>query len=197
MEVCSDNTKRILTFQNVLHVPTFKHNLLSMRLMWKPKEGFDFVRDKGALILKYQGQPIVRSDWDSVPVMVGMPVPAKLTVTVGSDGPTGAVKLGKVQGLSPGKHGGAKALLGNVSGSATAKLREAAMELHRSMGHPSHRVLADGISKGQITGTDVKAEDVLKLSQCEPCIAGKMRRSPFPESSRKDSHGVGEVISID
>jgi Reverse transcriptase (RNA-dependent DNA polymerase) len=189
--ISCDGTSRTITFNDVLHVPTFRHQLLSMRRMWRPKEGFTIEYSQGSnLSLVYKGQRIAQAVWDSgVPVMVGTPAPTKSTATVGSYGPTGAVGLGQGQGLSPEGPKGVQALVGMVP--------TAAQTLHESMGHPSHRVLAEAISQGLITGTDVKPKDVLNLPQCGPCIEGKQRRTAFPESSRKGTHKLGELIHFD
>lgn len=156
--------------------------------MWKPEKGFELrcSQSKSALSLMYNGLRVAQATWASgIPVMVGKPAPAKSTVTIGSDGPMGAEGLGQGQGLSPEGLKGAKALLGK------------GQTLHESLGHPSERVLVEAIDRGLIKGTDVTAEEVRSIEQCEHCIAGKQRRTPFPESTRKGTHKKGELIHYD
>jgi hypothetical protein len=91
-------------------------------------------------------------------------------------------------------------------GSAPRKLKTSIGEmseldyLHHRLGHPSERVIKEGIKRGTITGTLINEAliDKQNLSFCPDCLRGKM--SDLPEvSSETDysSYGPLELVATD
>ena len=168
----------LFKLKEVLYIPTFKHQLMSTRFMHEAGSGCQVVDktispDVIHQHLRYKGRELAMAVWKAgdLPRMRGV-----------------AVKE-ECQGAAE------EALVSSLANSSA--IREA-WELHDAVGHPHHRLLADGISKGLVMGTDVKATTVRELGSCGPCLEGKMKRKPFKaESARQGAWKVAECIHFD
>lgn len=80
----------------------------------------------------------------------------------------------------------------------TASSSAAAMIWHRRFGHLGVNNMARLVRKQMVKGIKLKASDFMKLSTqpCEPCLAGKAHRLPFPASSSKSTAPL-QLIHMD
>ncbi len=171
-----DGKSSEIRLKEVLIVPKFKHQLIGTRGMHQPA-----IKSK---VVDVEVGGILHQYWT-----IGE---KKVAVAVWNEGDLPKMKATAVR----------SAVQPTVLITGLAHLNKAdvkdAWELHDSTGHPSHRLLADGISKELVTGTNVKASVVRQLGSCGACFEGKMVRQPFKaEAARKGSWGTAECIHVD
>lgn len=68
---------------------------------------------------------------------------------------------------------------------------------HRRFGHLNARSLEKLIFGGMVSGLELTSAKMDKSVVCEPCVAGKQTRKPFPERNEKRSSRVLELIHSD
>ena len=132
------------------------------------QKGFVAKEDKEGLRLSFQGQLILKAPWEgNVPVIRGVPSPGSVS----------AVAV--------------------VPVAASVGVSTAVLDLHASLGHLSRRRMTTALKYKLITGTEVTVKQLSQLEECKPCILGGQVRLKFPESSRKGTHKVGELLHMD
>ena len=162
LETMVDGKSSKILLKEVNYVPTFKHQLMTTRPLHQPSRGMT-VEDVEVSPTVLNQYLVVKGQRKAMAVWRKGHLPCMRAV---------AVKLVKE----------ASTTLATDRKEATpapkADVRDA-WELHDGLGHPSHRVLADALSKQLLIGTDVKASTVRQLGTCGPCLEGKMKRVSF------------------
>ena len=181
LETIVDGRSSKIRLKEVNYVPTFKHQLMTTRPLHQPSRGMtvEDVEISSTVLNQYL---VVNGQRKAMAVWRKGHLPRMRATAVKQVREESATLATNRKEVTP---------------TSKADFRDA-WELHDAVGHPSHRVLADALSKQLLIGTDVKASTVRQLGTCGPCLEGKMKRVPFGgESSEKGTWGKAEFIHLD